>query len=117
VLRRSEAREPEDVVSIRLTGWEVDVASLSASSASKGSVRFTKKEMDVLLYLASNQDRPVPREELLAKVWGYVHAELIETRTVDIHIAKIRKKIEDDSSQPKLLQTVRGAGYRLTTTQ
>jgi two-component system response regulator RegX3 len=100
---------------IKLDPWQVSVASLSASDESGAVVKFTRREMEVLLYLAHNNDRPVPREELLAKVWGYNHSELIETRTVDIHIAKIRKKIEADASAPKLLQTVRGAGYQLVT--
>ena len=57
--------------------------------------------------------RPVPREELLEKVWGYRKAENIETRTVDIHIAKLRRKIEDDPKQPRFLLTIRGEGYRV----
>jgi two-component system response regulator RegX3 len=76
-------------------------------------VAFTRREIDVLAYLAQHPDRPVPREELLAKVWGYGKNLEIETRTVDIHIAKIRRKIETDPKVPVNLQTVRGAGYRL----
>ncbi|MCZ6561007.1 MAG: helix-turn-helix domain-containing protein, partial [Gammaproteobacteria bacterium] len=60
-------------------------------------------------------DRPVSREELLLKVWGYAKTLDIETRTVDIHIAKIRRKIETDPKEPENLVTVRGAGYRLVT--
>jgi DNA-binding response OmpR family regulator len=55
----------------------------------------------------------VPREELLAKVWGYARNLGIETRTVDIHIAKLRRKIEPDPANPRYLVTVRGAGYCL----
>jgi DNA-binding response OmpR family regulator len=55
----------------------------------------------------------VPREELLNRVWGYAKHLDIETRTVDIHIAKLRRKIEPDPAQPRHLVTVRGAGYRL----
>jgi DNA-binding response OmpR family regulator len=66
-----------------------------------------------LSYLAKNSDRAVSREELLSKVWGYARNLDIETRTVDIHIAKIRRKIEADNKAPELLVTVRGAGYRL----
>ncbi|MGD2082942.1 MAG: helix-turn-helix domain-containing protein, partial [Chromatiales bacterium] len=55
----------------------------------------------------------VPREELLNKVWGYARGLDIETRTVDIHIAKLRRKIEPDPREPRYLITVRGAGYRL----
>jgi len=62
----------------------------------------------------ANRERPVPREELLNKVWGYAREMDIETRTVDIHIAKLRRKIEVDPKAPRHLLTVRGAGYRLT---
>jgi len=69
----------------------------------------------MLCYLAANSSRPVSREELLTKVWGYARNLEIETRTVDIHIAKLRRKIEADPKQPASLITVRGAGYRLLT--
>ena len=72
-------------------------------------------EIELLSYLAQHSDRPVSREELLTKVWGYARNLDIETRTVDIHIAKIRRKIETDPKEPENLITVRGAGYRLVT--
>jgi DNA-binding response OmpR family regulator len=74
---------------------------------------FTRREMDVLQYLRAHHERPVSREELLQKVWGYANPLDIETRTVDIHIAKLRRKIEVDPATPQALLTVRGAGYRL----
>ena len=97
---------------LSIGGFEVDTENLSAVNGSD-EIAFTKREIEVLSYLASNSDRPVPREELLSKVWGYARDLGIETRTVDIHIAKIRRKIEVDPKQPVLLLTVRGAGYRL----
>jgi len=69
--------------------------------------------VEMLQYLRLNPDRPVSRDELLAKVWGYARNSDIETRTVDIHIAKLRRKIEPDPARPRYLVTVRGAGYRL----
>ena len=78
-------------------------------------ITFTRREIDVLSYLAQNQDRPVSRDELLIKVWGYAKNLDIETRTVDIHIAKLRRKIEINPKEPENLITVRGAGYRLKT--
>ena len=74
---------------------------------------FTRREMEILQYLHANNERPVAREELLNKVWGYAKNLDLETRTVDIHIAKLRRKIEPDSAEPRYLVTVRGAGYRL----
>ena len=69
--------------------------------------------MDILEYLHEHAGRAVAREELLAKVWGYGRNLDIETRTVDIHVAKLRRKIEADPATPRYLVTVRGAGYRL----
>ena len=115
VLRRSSQGLPgaEAVTEISLGNWQIDVRSLAAVNESGLETKFTKREMEVLVYLNGNPERPVSRDELLANVWGYTNHELIETRTVDIHIAKIRKKIELRPSEPKRLVTVRGAGYRL----
>ena len=108
VLRRAGIGE-DDVREIRLNnGMVVDTLNLCA-----GDTAFTRREMDLLLYLARQHDRPVAREELLARVWGYANHLEIETRTVDIHIAKLRRKIESDPSRPETIVTVRGAGYRL----
>lgn len=74
---------------------------------------FTRKEIEILEYLWTNRDHAVPRSELLRKVWGYENADSVDTRTVDIHITKLRKKIEDDPSHPRLLVTFRGEGYQL----
>jgi DNA-binding response OmpR family regulator len=111
VLRRSQIVQEQSRM-LSIGSIEVDTKNLSAINGSD-EIAFTKREIEVLSYLANNCDRPVPREELLSKVWGYARDLGIETRTVDIHIAKIRRKIEVDPKQPALLITVRGAGYRL----
>ncbi|MGB0748942.1 MAG: response regulator transcription factor [Magnetospiraceae bacterium] len=111
VLRRSGSTA-ESGNEIHLDGVVIDVRNLSGRRGA-AEIAFTRREMAVLQYLKANNDRPVPREELLAKVWGYAKNLEIETRTVDIHIAKLRRKIEADSAHPKNLITVRGAGYRL----
>jgi len=97
---------------IKLHNANIDCLNLNGTCG-EASVSFTRREMDILQYLFVNQERPVARDELLNKVWGYARDMAIETRTVDIHIAKIRRKIELDPSQPESLVTVRGAGYRL----
>lgn len=79
-------------------------------------VSFTRKEVEILEYLWNNRDRAVPRSELLNKVWGYDNADTLDTRTVDIHITKLRKKIEEDPSHPRQLVTFRGEGYQLRET-
>ena len=111
VLRRSRAGEAS-ARTLELDGITIDTENLSGES-SDGSITFTRREMDILTYLFRFRDRPVPREELLTKVWGYARNLDIETRTVDIHVAKLRRKIERDPKQPVNLVTVRGAGYRL----
>jgi DNA-binding response OmpR family regulator len=112
VLRRAHIGADTDCL-IRL-GQDVEVDTRSLAGA-KGSepLSFSRREIEILQYLRANGDRPVPREELLAKVWGYARNLGIETRTVDIHIAKLRRKIEPDPANPRFLVTVRGAGYRL----
>jgi DNA-binding response OmpR family regulator len=94
-------------------GVSIDLENLTGTKGGD-MLAFTRREADILRYLGDNADRPVPREELLSKVWGYDRNAGIETRTVDIHIAKLRRKIETDAKEPKSLVTVRGAGYRLT---
>ena len=111
VLRRSQVGM-EHARTITLDGLEIDTENLVGRNGN-GEIVFTKREIEVLAYLAQNADRPISREELLVKVWGYAKNLDIETRTVDIHIAKIRRKIELDPKDPKNLITVRGAGYRL----
>ncbi len=108
VLRRSGIAE-DNTREIHLNnGLVIDTENLCADD-----IAFTRREMDLLQYLAQQCDRPVAREELLARVWGYANHMEIETRTVDIHIAKLRRKIEVDVANPAAIVTVRGAGYRL----
>lgn len=111
VLRRSKVGA-ERARTISLAGVTIDTENL-VGTVENGEVTFTRREIDVLAYLAQHTERPVSRNELLVKVWGYARNLEIETRTVDIHIAKIRRKIEADPKMPKHLVTVRGAGYRL----
>lgn len=116
VLRRSKVGiENENIIQLG-DNMRVDTRNLSASRGEE-EISFTRREMDILNYLYTNAERPVPREELLNKLWGYAKNLEIETRTVDIHIAKLRRKIEIDPSKPCLLVTVRGAGYRLMVDQ
>jgi two-component system response regulator RegX3 len=113
VLRRSNAGI-EQARTISLGNMEIDTENL-LGRAGRDEVTFTRREIDVLGYLARHSDRPISRDELLIKVWGYARNLDIETRTVDIHIAKLRRKIERDPKTPENLITVRGAGYRLMT--
>lgn len=111
VLRRSQVGLGQARM-LSIGDVEIDTENLSGRKGSD-EIAFTKREIEVLSYLAQNATRPVSREELLSKVWGYARGLDIETRTVDIHIAKLRRKIESNPKQPAKLVTVRGAGYRL----
>jgi two-component system response regulator RegX3 len=72
----------------------------------------TRREMDIVAYLCQNHHRIVSKKELLTNVWHYADAE-IETRTVDIHMAKLRKKLSLFCPEAETIETVRGEGYRL----
>jgi len=116
VLRRS-GKFSDDILELRIGNFiRIDTRNMVGVFTSKPdneSISFTRKEIELLLYLHRHSDRPVTREELLCEVWGYTRAENIETRTVDIHVAKLRRKIELDPKVPIHLVTVRGGGYRL----
>jgi len=112
VLRRSQASVDEVEMITLGTTITIDCQNLSAKKGEE-EVVFTRREIDILLYLHRHSQRPSSRDELLNKVWGYAENADLETRTVDIHIAKLRRKIELDSSNPQYLLTIRGAGYRL----
>ncbi|MCI0393417.1 MAG: response regulator transcription factor [Chloroflexi bacterium] len=75
-------------------------------------IHLTATEFKLLAFLAQNPDRPFDRETLIERIWGY--DEFVgDARTVDVHIRNLRQKIEPDPAQPRLIVTVRGAGYKL----
>lgn len=112
VLRRTATAESMSEVINLSPDLSIDCQNLSGMRG-KHTLSFTCREIALLQYLQAHCERPVTRDELLHKVWGYADDLSLETRTVDIHIAKLRRKIEADSSAPEFLVTVRGAGYRL----
>lgn len=73
-------------------------------------VRFTTKEFRLLLFMIQNPNRVIRREQLLNDVWGYDY--LGESRTVDVHVLNVRKKIEPNPKNPKYLVTIIGEGYK-----
>jgi two-component system response regulator RegX3 len=111
VLKRQRLQSNENPI-LQIAHLQIDSANLVQINAVDPH-SFSRRELDILIYLADNNQRPVSREELLEHVWGYQQADVIETRTVDIHIAKLRRKIEVDPKNPQSLITVRGEGYRL----
>jgi two-component system alkaline phosphatase synthesis response regulator PhoP len=73
-------------------------------------VELTILENRILLYFLKNKNKVINREELMMEVWGY-NAD-VNTRTLDMHIVRLRKKIENNPDSPQYLQTVRGVGYK-----
>ena len=74
-------------------------------------IRFPNREFELLKFLAMNPNIVFSREKLFEKIWGYDYVG--DSATVMVHINRIREKIEDDPKNPKILETVWGAGYRL----
>ena len=95
----------------------IDLGRITLDAATRevrrdgGVVTLAAKEFDLLWFLASNPNRVFSRDQLMSGVWGYSAA--LDTGTVTVHIRRLRQKLEDDPSQPALLETVWGVGYRL----
>ncbi|MCP4663090.1 MAG: response regulator transcription factor [bacterium] len=110
LLRRSGQLDPPPET-LSFGPWEIDVAGLEARAGER-TIELTPRELELLRVFASDSGRVVSRRKLLQEVWGMARVDGIETRTVDVHIAKLRKKI--DLTARSLIETVRGAGYRAT---
>jgi two-component system response regulator MtrA len=79
-------------------------------SRNQKQIPLTRLEFDLLVALAKEPGRVFTREALLNEVWGYQHAA--DTRLVNVHVQRLRGKIENDAENPELVQTVRGVGYK-----
>ncbi len=111
VLRRSPER-PLDVEELPLPAGVADLARCEVRYADGTRCELSELERDVLRYLAANPGRVISRDELLSRVWRVAWAG-VETRTIDMHIARLREKLRDDAAQPRVIVTVRGQGYKL----
>jgi DNA-binding response OmpR family regulator len=89
----------------------IDLGAREARKAGE-PLALTLKEFDLLAFLAAHPRRVFSRDQLMERVWGYTSA--LDTGTVTVHVRRLRTKIEDEPSQPRHLETVFGAGYRLT---
>jgi DNA-binding response OmpR family regulator len=112
VLRR--AGKPTAGQNVQLGGIRFDAQQLTAEARGR-TVEITRREMDLVAYFHRHAGRIVTRGELLTEVWHYADAA-IETRTVDIHMLKLRRKLAELSGEERLIATVRGEGYRLDAT-
>lgn len=111
VLRRS-AERPTDVGKVVLCGRSVDFERREVGHENGERVQLSERESELLQYLVRNQGRAVSRAELLQRVWGLTDGDLA-TRTIDMHIVKLREKLADQAERPQILVTVRGKGYML----
>lgn len=109
VLRRSGKHLGDEMIEVQ--DMVFDGKNLRAQRG-REILDLTRREMDIMVYLYRHQDRIVSKKELLTEVWHYADAD-IETRTVDIHMLKLRKKLHILDEQADLIKTVRGQGYRL----
>ena len=105
-LRRSNA---DPITSLRIGDLAIDQVAHTIARDGK-SIPLTRLEFDLLVALAKEPGRVFTREALLSEVWGYQHAT--DTRLVNVHIQRLRSKIEKDPDNPELILTVRGVGYK-----
>ena len=108
LLRRSGARPARRFVIGEL---EID-AELNRIARGAQNLEVSPRDIEVLAWLAGAEGRTVSRAELLREVWGYQRVESVQTRCVDMHIAKLRRKIST-ITDVAIIETVRGAGYRV----
>ena len=109
VLRRSPER-PSDLGLVEFPGGTADFQRREIRFAESDRVELSERESELLRYLVTNRGRAISRDELLSSVWR-ISPKGISTRTIDMHIVRLREKLRDNSSDPRVLLTVRGKGY------
>jgi len=108
ILRRAQ----EEVRDDKLSTGSIEVFPNRYEAFYEGELlSLTKKEFELLSYLVKNKGLTLSREQLLQAVWDYDFAG--DTRIVDVHIAKLRDKLEEDKKDPKYIKTIFGFGYKL----
>ena len=111
VLRRS-AERPVGVRALACDGITVHVERSEVERDDGSRARLSEREGAILRYLAEAPGRVVSRRELLERVWG-LDTRGLETRTVDMHVARLREKLDDSADAARFVVTVRGRGYML----
>jgi two-component system alkaline phosphatase synthesis response regulator PhoP len=113
LLRRHQwPRVPAVVDRFEFDGRVIDFSAMELQLGQK-RLPLTLMEANLLRYLIENQDKPISRKAILEDVWG-VHEDT-DTRAIDNFVVRLRRYIEDDPGEPRYLTTVRGVGYRFTT--
>jgi DNA-binding response OmpR family regulator len=111
VLRRSPAR-PTDVSELPFRGGCIDFSRCEVRFDDGQREELSDKERSLLRYFACHAGRAIGRDELLTNVWQ-IDSRGVTTRTIDMHVARLREKLRDTESEPRVLLTVRGKGYML----
>ena len=109
VLRRSPER-PDEVAKVKFPGGVADLARREVRLAGGKREELTDREVALLRYLAANPGRAISRDEILTRIWR-LDPRGIDTRTIDMHVARLREKLRDDGEEPAIILTVRGKGY------
>ncbi|AKF26783.1 transcriptional regulator [[Brevibacterium] flavum] len=104
---RATVDEPSEILEVGDLSIDVPAHTVKRNGA---EISLTPLEFDLLLELARKPQQVFSREELLGKVWGYRHAS--DTRLVNVHVQRLRAKIEKDPENPQIVLTVRGVGYK-----
>ncbi|MGA2254780.1 MAG: response regulator transcription factor [Thermoguttaceae bacterium] len=111
VLRRSSER-PLDVSYLQLPDGRIDLARREVQFDDGSREDISEREVELLRYLAIHAGRAIARDEILANVWQ-ISPKGLSTRTIDMHVARLREKLRDNTDYPTILLTVRGKGYML----
>jgi two-component system alkaline phosphatase synthesis response regulator PhoP len=111
LLRRVRQEKRIPVQAFKFGDVEVDFERAEVRKAGR-DVSMASKELQLLRYLVDHRGRVVPREELLQNVWEY--SGDVSSRTIDVHVAWLRQKLEDNPQTPRHIHTIRGMGYRFS---
>lgn len=109
VIRRSPER-PTDIHEVAVPGGVVDLARCEVRFDDGARCELSEREAALLRYLAAHAGRVVSRQEILSRVW-HLEPRGVRTRTIDMHVARLREKLRDDPSAPRVIRTVRRRGY------
>lgn len=109
MIQRGDQASPKEPEEIRVHDLRILVNSWKVYKGDK-EIRFPNKEFELLKFFAMNPNIVFSKEQLFEKIWGFDYAG--DSATVMVHINRVRDKIEDDTKNPKILETVWGAGYR-----
>lgn len=115
VLRRSPDR-PDEARQVPVPGGILDLGRRELRFQDGRLMPLSEREAELLVYLIRHADRAISREEILARIWK-LNPDAVATRTIDMHIARLREKLGDDAANPKIILTLRGRGYQFVLTE